>query len=295
LITMSPFTEPADVDTTDRANPHERSTVHPRPRSGSVNSTVPSLDGRPVVVASSTEALLCQREVLPADHPDRAKLRARAIEMNMPLARRLARRYAGRGEPLDDLSQVAALALIKAVDRFDPHRQIPFAGFAVPSIVGVLKRHFRDTAWAMRVPRPIQDLARRVPEATERLTQQRHRTPTTADLAAELHTTVDDVLTATGARQNYNLMSLNRPHDDNGIDFVGTLGDIDQRYAGVDDHLSLQPHLARLPPRERRIIILRFYDQMNQTQIAAEIGVSQMHVSRLLRRSLARLRTAMRS
>jgi RNA polymerase sigma-B factor len=247
------------------------------------------------VVASSTEDLQCQREVLPADHPDRAKLRARAIEMNMPLARRLARRYAGRGEPLDDLSQVAALALIKAVDRYDPHRQIPFAGFAVPSIVGVLKRHFRDTAWAMRVPRPIQDLASRMPAATERLTQQRGRIPTTADLAAELHTTVDVVLAAIGARQNYNLMSLNGTHDDNGIDVVRMIGDTDPRYAGVDDRLALQPHFARLPLRERRILILRFYDQMNQTQIAAEIGVSQMHVSRLLRRSLARLRTAMRS
>jgi RNA polymerase sigma-B factor len=289
------FAEPAAVDTADRAKPLARSTVHPRPRSGSVNSTVPPLNGRPVVVASSTEDLLCQREVLPADHPDRARLRARAIEMNMPLARRLARRYAGRGEPLDDLSQVAALALIKAVDRYDPRRQIPFAGFAVPSIVGVLKRHFRDTAWAMRVPRPIQELARQVPSATERLTHQRGRTPTTADLAIELHTTVDDVLAAIDARQNYNLMSLNRPYDDNGIDVIGTIGDVDPRYAGVDEHLSLQPHFARLPQRERRILILRFYDQMNQTQIAAEIGVSQMHVSRLLRRSLARLRTSMRS
>jgi RNA polymerase sigma-B factor len=236
---------------------------------------------------------LRRRDQLPANHPDRAKIRARAIEMNLPLARRLAHRYAGRGALLEDLSQVAALALINAVDRYDPRRQVPFAGFAAPTILGVLKRHFRDTTWAMRVPRPIQDLARSVPRAAERIGQRLSRTPTTADLAAELHATVDEVLSAVSARQNYQLPSLNRPRDDTGVNVIDTIGAIDRRYADVDDHLSLQPLLERLPLRERRILTLRFYDHMTQTQIATEIGMSQMHVSRLLRQSLARLRTAM--
>ena len=141
----------------------------------------------------STEELLCQRDRLPAEHPDRAKLRARAIETNLPMANRLARRYAGRGELLDDLAQVAAIALINAVDRYDPSRQVPFAGFAIPTILGALKRHFRDTTWAMRVPRPIQELARRVPAATDELGQQLGRTPTTAELADYLQVAVDDV------------------------------------------------------------------------------------------------------
>jgi RNA polymerase sigma-B factor len=267
-------------------------TVRPSPRSGTVHSAAP-LRGQPVSPSASTEDLLCQRDELPANHPDRARIRARAIEMNLPLARRLARRYAGRGALLEDLSQVAALALINAVDRYDPHRKIPFTGFAVPSILGVLKRHFRDTTWAMRVPRPIQELAGRLPASTERLSQQLGRTPTTADLAADLLATADDVLAAVGARQNYNLSSRNNPYDDHGRDLIDTIGDIDPRYAGVDDRLWIQPFVAHLPLRERQILTLRFQDHMTQTQIAAEIGVSQMHVSRLLRQSLDRLRTAM--
>jgi RNA polymerase sigma-B factor len=290
---MSLLAEPAIVDATDRVAPHALLAVHPRPHARIVHSAVPSSRGRPFAVSASTEELLGQRDSLPADHPDRATLRARAIEMNLPLARRLARCYAPRGELLEDLCQVAALALINAVDRYDPRRQVPFAGFAVPSILGVLKRHFRDTTWAMRMPRPIQELARRMPEAAERFSHQRGRTPTTAELATDLHATPDDVLAAVGARQNYHLTSLNKPYDDNGIDLIDTIGDIDPRYAGVDDHLSILPHLAHLPVRERRILTLRFYDHMTQTQIAAEVGMSQMHVSRLLRQSLTRLRTAM--
>jgi RNA polymerase sigma-B factor len=241
----------------------------------------------------STEELLGQRDHLPAEHPDRAKLRARAIEQNLPMAGRLARRYAGRGELLDDLAQVAAVALINAVDRYDPSRQVPFAGFATPSILGALKRHFRDATWAMRVPRSVQELAPRVPAAADELGQQRSRTPTTAELADYLQVTVDDVMAAVGAWQNYRLTSLNAPSPFTGTDFIEVIGGIDPGYACVDDHLSLQPLFAELPLRERRILTMRFYDHMNQTQIAAEIGVSQMHVSRLLRQTLTRLRAAM--
>lgn len=209
------------------------------------------------------------------------------------MAGRLARRYAGRGELLDDLAQVAAVALIKAVDRYDSSRQVPFAGFAIPSILGALKRHFRDTAWAIRVPRPIQELTLKVPAAADELGQQRGRTPTTAELADYLQVTADDVLAAAGAWQQYRLPSLNTPHPDTGAYLVDVIGGIDPRYAAIDDHLTLQPLFAELPLRERRILTMRFYDHMNQSQIAAEIGVSQMHVSRLLRQTLARLRAAL--
>ncbi len=185
------------------------------------------------------------------------------------------------------------MALINAVDRYDPSRQVPFAGFAIPSILGALKRHFRDTTWAMRVPRPIQQLALRVPAVADELGHQRGRTPTTAELADYLQVSADDVLAAVGAWQNYRLPSLNTPHPATGADLVDVIGGIDPRYAAIDDQLSLQPLVAQLPLRERRILTMRFYEHMNQTQIAAEIGVSQMHVSRLLRQTLTRLRVAM--
>ncbi len=271
----------------------EPAASHLRQRPLTVHCAVPSRRSQPVDAAVTTEELLCERDGLPAEHPDRAKLRSRAIEMNLPMAGRLARRYAGRGELRDDLAQVAAVALINAVDRYDPSRQVPFAGFAIPSILGALKRHFRDTAWSMRVPRPIQQLALRVPAAADELGHQRGRTPTTAELADYLQVTADDIRAAVSARHNYRLPSLNTPHPDTGAELVDVIGGIDPRYAAIDDHLSLQPLVAQLPLRERRILTMRFYEHMNQSQIAAEIGVSQMHVSRLLRQTLTRLRVAM--
>lgn len=259
-------------------------------RAEPVHIAVPSRRRQPVDSSVSTEELLGQRDRLPVEHPDRARLRATAIEQSLPMAVHLARRYAGRGELLDDLVQVAAVALINAVDRYDPSRQIPFAGFAVPSILGALKRHFRDSAWAMRVPRSIQELALRVPVAAEELGQRRGSTPTSAELAEHLHVAVDDILTAVGAWQNYRLPSLNTPCPDTGTDLLDVVVGIDRRYASIDDHLSLLPLLAELPLRERRILTMRFYGHMSQTQIADEIGVSQMQVSRLLRQTLAQLR-----
>ena len=242
---------------------------------------------------ASTEELLCQRDLLPIGHPDRAKLRVRAIEQSLPIAGHLARRYAGRGELFDDLTQVAALALTNAVDRYDPSRQVPFAGFAIPSILGSLKRHFRDRTWAIRAPRSIQERALSVPTTADELSQQLGRTPTTADLADHLGVSVGDVLTAVGARQGYRLPSLNAPNPTTGEDLVANIGGVDPRYASVDDRLVLQPLVAQLPLRERRILTMRFYDNMTQSQIAAEVGMSQMHVSRLLKQSLTRLRGAM--
>jgi RNA polymerase sigma-B factor len=267
---------------------------HPRQPFKTVHTVAPALRAQPADAPASTEQLLRQRDDSPAGHPDQARLRARAIEENLPMANRLARRYAGRGELLDDLAQVAALALIKAVDRYDPSRQTPFTAYAVPTILGALKRHFRDTAWGMRVPRATQELTHEVVIATDELSQQQGRPPTPAELADHLHVTVDDLRAAVGARQVYHLASLNVPHTAGaGVDRIDLLGGIDPHYAAVDDHLTLRPLLAALSLRERRILTLRFYGHMTQTQIAAELGVSQMHVSRMLRDSLARLRAAM--
>ncbi len=265
----------------------------------------PAAPGRPVArsggnrsadagALATTEQLLRQRDQLPAGHPDHITLRARVIEANLPLAHHLARRYTGRGELLEDLTQVAALALIKAVDGYDPNRNAAFTSYAIPSILGALKRHFRDTAWGMRVPRSAQELAQDVVTATGELEQRRGRAPTSTELADHLRVTVDDLLAAVAAAQAYHLASLHAPRvGADGADLVDLIGGVDPRYADVDDYLSLRPMFAALPPRERRILALRFYADLNQTQIAAEIGLSQMHVSRLLRQSLARLRAAM--
>lgn len=287
--------EPAPITAT-RTHPAEpmppAASPH-RPLATTVHTVPAEPPCQPADTPASTEQLLRQRDDLPAGHPERGSIRARAIEENLPLAHRLARRYAGRGEPFDDLAQVAALALIAAVDRYDPSRYTPFIAFAVPTIRGALKRHFRDTAWAMRVPRSTQELTRELADATGELSQQQGRHPTTTELADHLHVTSDDLQAAIDALRVYHLASLNAPHTaEAGVDRVDLLGEIDPRYAGVDDHLTLRPLLAALPPRQRHILTLRFFDNMTQTQIAAEIGVSQMQVSRLLKQTLARLRAA---
>lgn len=263
---------------------------HPRQRSVTVHTVVPSCRSESVNASTSVDELLRLRDRLPPEHPGRATLRARAIEQSLPMAGRLARRYAGRGELFDDLAQVAAVALINAVDRYDPNRQVPFVGFAIPSILGALKRHFRDATWAMRVPRSIQERALGIPAAADQVSQQQGRTPTTAELADYLQLTVGEVRAAIGARRSYRLASLNGPSQFAEADFIDA---IDRRYRDIDDRLAIQQLIGELPLRERRILTMRFYDHMSQSQIAAEIGVSQMHVSRLLKQSLTRLRAAM--
>lgn len=248
----------------------------------------------PTDPAASTEQLLRQLHDLPVGHRDRTDLRARAIVTSLPMANRLARRYAGRGEPFDDLVQVAAVALIRAVDGYDPARQTPFAGYAYPTILGALKKHFRDTTWGVRIPRSLLDLAARVGTATTELNQSQGRPPTPAELAEHLQANVDDVRAAIATARVYHLVSLNAPPPgtDN-AERIDLIGGTDTGYTNVDDHQSVQLLLAVLPVRERRIITMRFYDQLSQTQIGAEVGLCQMQISRLLRQSLARLRAAL--
>ena len=249
----------------------------------------------PVGGATVTD-LLCQRAELPAGHPDRAALRARSIEAGLPLARSVAARYAGRGEPFEDLHQVAALALIKAVDRYDPDRQTAFASYAVPCIVGALKRHFRDATWRVRVPRRIQDLALTLGPTSAELAQQLGRSPTRRELAAHLDTAEPDItiaLNAWRARCPDSLDARSAASGDEPRALIDKIGGVDARLQAVSDRHSLLPLLAALPLRQRRILAMRYVADMTQAEIATQVGVSQMHISRLLVHSLAQLRTAM--
>jgi len=253
-----------------------------------------SAQHRPGDPPTTTEQLLRARGRLPVGHAHRDVLRTRAIEDNLALAGGLARRYAGRGERYDDLRQVAALALVKAVDGYDPDRSTPFVSYAAPTIIGALKRHFRDTAWGMRVPRSTQELLHAIPAATGHLTHLRGRLPTPVELAEHLSVNIDVLLAATAAGQVYRLPSLNEPVVGcDSAELVDLIGAVDPRYDDVDDHLALRPLVAALPPRERRILAMRFYDEMTQDRIGAELGISQMHVSRLLRQTLAQLRAGL--
>ncbi|MFC4068764.1 SigB/SigF/SigG family RNA polymerase sigma factor [Actinoplanes subglobosus] len=229
---------------------------------------------------------------MPADHPSRPMLRDRVIEAWMPLAKHLAGRYAGRGEPVDDLHQVAVMGLIKAVDRFDAERGIEFAGFAIPTIVGELKRHFRDRTWSIRVPRRLQELRLAITGANNDLTHTLGRSPTVADIAAHLNLSEEEVLEGLEGARAYNSTSLSTPANAEGTMSLGdTLGGEDTGFELAELRIALGPAMAALDEREQKIISLRFYGNLTQSEIAEQVGVSQMHVSRLLARALAKLRT----
>jgi RNA polymerase sigma-B factor len=228
---------------------------------------------------------------LPAGHPSKAALRDQAIEAWLPLAGHLARRYAGRGEPVDDLNQVAVVGMIKAVDRFDADRGIDFAAFAIPTIVGELKRHFRDRTWSIRVPRRLQELRLLITGANNSLTHTLGRSPTVADIAAHLEISEEEVLEGLEGARAYNSASLDTPvGEDSSITLGDTLGGVDDGFELAELRVALGPALAELDEREQKIISLRFYGNLTQTEIAEQIGISQMHVSRLLTKALAKLR-----
>jgi RNA polymerase sigma-B factor len=236
------------------------------------------------------ERLLFERYHLHGDVQARDEL----IRRCLPLARRLASRYQRASEPLDDLLQVASIGLIKAVDRFDPTRGTAFSSFAVPSILGELKRHFRDHGWAARVPRPIQERVLKVNAAIDRLNRELGRAPTPAEIAATTGESVEDVLGALEAATAYDSVSLDTPlsHDGDGAaTYADTVGEVDGRLELVEYRSVVDATIRALPERERLVLQMRFHDDMTQSEIAAQIGVSQMHVSRLIRRALTRLRT----
>lgn len=215
------------------------------------------------------------------------------VEQHVPLARRIAGRYAGRGEPLEDLVQVAMLGLVKAAQRFDPAVGNDFPRYAVPTILGELRRHFRDACWAVRVPRGLQELALRVQGSTDQLSRELGRSPTVAEVARLLDVTEDEVLEALEATSAYSATSLDAPAmkaEPDGPTIGERLGDDENMIEGVEAREAVRKVLAQLPPRERRMLTLRFFGERTQREIAEELHISQMHVSRLLTRTLTRLR-----
>lgn len=226
-----------------------------------------------------------------AETEEQQAIRDRLVENHLPLAEHLARRFQNRGEQLNDLVQVATIGLLKAIDRFDPERGVEFSTYATPTIAGEIKRHFRDKGWSIRVPRQLQEMRIALSEATAELTQKLGRSPTVAELAVRLEVSEELVLEGLDSANAYSTVSLDAPDStEHEGAVVETLGDLDNALEGVEDRESLRPLLARLDPRDRRILMLRFFGQMTQSEIACEVGMSQMHVSRLLSRTLARLR-----
>lgn len=228
------------------------------------------------------------------DDPDRRDLRDRLVAGYLPVARNIARRYAHRGEPLEDLEQVASLGLVNALERYEPERGHSFLGYAIPTITGEVRRHFRDRTWSMRVPRRLKDRHVAVNRSVVELTQQLNRAPRPSDIATSLKITIDEVLEALQAANAYRAESLNEvlSADANGATVQDIRGSADLDVERFIDSHALAPHLAALPPRELNILIMRFYGDMTQSQIAARMGISQMHVSRLLARTLTDLRNA---
>ncbi|MFE2877238.1 RNA polymerase sigma factor SigF [Streptomyces roseus] len=240
---------------------------------------------------SGARALFIELRALPDGSVEKAELRNRLVRMHLPLVEHLARRFRNRGEPLDDLTQVATIGLIKSVDRFDPDRGVEFSTYATPTVVGEIKRHFRDKGWAVRVPRRLQELRLSLTTATAELSQQHGRSPTVHELAERLGISEEEVLEGLESANAYSTLSLDVPDtDDESPAVADTLGAEDEALEGVEYRESLKPLLEGLPPREKRILLLRFFGNMTQSQIAQEVGISQMHVSRLLARTLAQLR-----
>ena len=231
-------------------------------------------------------------QALPEGDQERQRIRGELVELHLPLVEYLARRFRNRGEWLDDLTQVATIGLIKSIDRFDLSRGVEFSTYATPTIVGEIKRHFRDKGWAVRVPRRLQELKLALTKAISDLAQRLGRAPTVAELASHLQMSEEEVLEGLESANAYSTVSLDAPDsgDEDAPAVAESLGMLDDALEGVEYRESLKPLLERLPPREKRILMLRFFGNMTQSQIATELGISQMHVSRLLARTLTQLR-----
>ena len=219
--------------------------------------------------------------------------REQLVERFLPLARQLARRYQRGGEQLDDLIQVASLGLLKAIDRFDPARETAFSSFAVPTILGELKRHFRDKGWSVRVPRDLQEMAVRVDRIADEMSRELGRAPTTAEIAERTGSTLEQVLEAREASAAYRAVSLDRPRsedDEDGDSYADAFGIEDPGYGRAEDAATVDRLMRVLSEREREVLRLRFAEDLTQSEIGQRVGVSQMHVSRLIRQSISRLR-----
>jgi RNA polymerase sigma-B factor len=226
-------------------------------------------------------------------HGDRAAREA-LVDRFLPLARQLARRYQRGSEPLDDLVQVASLGLLKAIDRFEPSRDSAFSSFAVPTILGELKRHFRDRGWSVRVPRDLQELAVRVDRVADDMSRDLGRAPSPAEIAANIGVSTEQVLEAREAAGAYRAVSLDRPRDDDeeGDGMAEIMGVEEPGFRLVEAAATVERLMSVLSEREREVLRLRFEEDLTQSEIGARVGVSQMHVSRLIRQAVARLRDA---
>ncbi len=291
------MTDATDVDQapTDQAlRPPDQP---PPPDAETVPDVVPLTLRQERTVADRARArtMFLQLADLPPDDPGRTRLREELVEAHLPLVEYLARRFRNRGEPLDDLVQVATIGLIKSVDRFDLERGVEFSTYATPTIVGEIKRHFRDKGWAIRVPRRLQELKLSLTKATSELSQKNGRSPTVGELATHLGMSEEEILEGLESANAYSAVSLDAPDggDDDSPAVADSLGMLDDALEGVEYRESLKPLLEQLPPREKRILMLRFFGNMTQSQIASELGISQMHVSRLLARTLAQLRSGL--
>ncbi|MEQ3551388.1 SigB/SigF/SigG family RNA polymerase sigma factor [Pseudonocardia nematodicida] len=224
------------------------------------------------------------------DDPERARLRDELAAGFAPVVRHIAGRYRHRGEPVDDLEQVGAIGLLNALDRYDPAHGIPFLAYAVPTITGEVRRYFRDRTWSMRVPRRLKDIQSRMTRAQEELSSRLGRAPRVSELAEHLGITRDEVIEGLQAQESYRSDSLDQMVGESDSTLGEIVGGIDAGLDAVEARESLRPALRRLPERERTILMLRFFGNQTQTQIATQVGLSQMHVSRLLTRTLGALR-----
>jgi RNA polymerase sigma-B factor len=242
-----------------------------------------------------TQVLFAELKQLQRGTPEHDRVRSALIEANLPLVRYAAARFRSRNEPMEDIVQVGTIGLINAIDRFDPDRGVQFPTFAMPTVVGEIKRYFRDNVRTVHVPRRLHELWVQVNGATEDLTTAFGRSPTTAEIAERLRITEEEVLACIEAGRSYHATSLEAAQEGDGMPgLLDRLGYEDPALDGVE-HRDLVRHLlVQLPEREQRILLLRYYSNLTQSQISAELGVSQMHVSRLLARSFARLRSANR-
>jgi RNA polymerase sigma-B factor len=253
---------------------------------------------------SSASAYPSTGERLARAHEDRRLLlryhregdpaaREQLVERFLPLARQLARRYQRGGEQLDDLVQVASLGLLKAIDRFEPDRETAFSSFAVPTILGELKRHFRDKGWSVRVPRDLQEMAVKVDRIADEMSRELGRAPTPAEIAQRTGSTQEQVLEAREAAGAYRAVSLDRPRsedEEEGDSYADAVGADDPGFVRAENAATVDRLMSVLSEREREVLRLRFQEDLTQSEIGRRVGVSQMHVSRLIRQSVARLR-----
>jgi RNA polymerase sigma-B factor len=244
---------------------------------------------------SAAGPLFAELASMSADDPRRERVRDQIVTIHLPVARHIAAKFRGRGEPGDDLEQVATIGLIHAVDRYDPDRGVAFLAYAVPTMMGEVRRYFRDTAWSIRLPRRLSELHVALGRASRELSQTQGSAPTPSQLAEHLGVSVGDVEEALEAGHSYRTASLDGlgADDDSAPALMERLGEEDPEMEVVEHRAVLAPLLAQIPERERRILIMRFFEHLTQTQIAERVGLSQMHVSRLLAKTLDDLRERM--